>query len=411
MSKKLSQYFLGIGAKRLSEVEIVPKKSNQHEFNGTKKFKRLFGTEKIIFSGKFLYLGEEDDNIIEGKGNLTWYDSRLDHPTRSEHRLYYTSNDVIRKAQPGDILIIGRTSQTELLVLIARAGSTSEQQLLWLFGLNEVQNKLIIKDFTEKNIELGFAAKQIISSLGFEIEEPVSVDFLELILKKFGGVFPSTIEFSNFARKTLDKTPSSIDSPDEALLIWLEREEMLFKTLERHLVQQKLHKGFGKKGTDVDDFISFSLSVQNRRKSRAGLSFENHLAQIFIENDLLFTKKGKTERNNEPDFLFPGINEYRNLKFDNSRLTMLGLKTTAKDRWRQVIPEADKIWPKHLITLEPSISKNQTDEMIAQQVQLVLPVAIIQTYTTEQRKNIMTLADFIKLIVSRQKKSIRTKLF
>ena len=76
---------------------------------------------------------------------------------------------------------------------------------------------------------------------------------------------------------------------------------------------------------------------------------------------------------------------------------MLGVKTTAKERWRQILPEAKRIWPKHLITLEPAISKNQTDQMIESQVQLVLPKGIMRTYTTEQLNKIICLSDFIQL--------------
>src|SRR5690606_22323981 len=135
----------------------------------------------------------------------------------------------------------------------------------------------------------------------------------------------------------------------------------------------------------------FSLSVQNRRKSRAGLAFENHLAFIFGSTGVLFSNQNKTERNNKPDFIFPGIKEYRDLNFQSTLLTMLGVKTTAKDRWRQVISEADRIWPKHLITLEPAISKNQTDEMISQKIQLVLPKEIMSTYSNEQQKQLISL--------------------
>ena len=47
-------------------------------------------------------------------------------------------------------------------------------------------------------------------------------------------------------------------------------------------------KGFAAgDGVNVDGFIGFSLSVQNRRKSRAGYSLENHLAQIFEDTFIL----------------------------------------------------------------------------------------------------------------------------
>jgi len=51
----------------------------------------------------------------------------------------------------------------------------------------------------------------------------------------------------------------------------------------------------------------------------------------------------------------------------------LTLVTTCKDRWRQVINEADRIPEKHLFTLQPTISKNQLREMTDEKVHLVVP--------------------------------------
>lgn len=407
MPNKISKYFTGIAAKRLSEVEIT-ELSNQHEFNGIAGLKEILGTEKIKFTGKFILLNDEEDKTIEADGFLTWYDARENHSTRTEYRLYYTSNSVIKNASVDDLVIIGRTGKDSLAVIVAPGNSTSEKQLLWLFGLSEVENKFIIKDLSDEKTELGFAGNFIISSLGFEVEEEKD-NYIDLILEKFGETFPPTNDFSNFARSTL-KEISPIEDPDVAIIAYMQREEELFKVLEKHIVEQKLKIGFGKYGNDIDDFIQFSLSVQNRRKSRAGFAFENHLAYIFSIYKISFSKHNRTERNNKPDFLFPGIVEYKNLGFESALLTMLGVKTSAKDRWRQILSEADRIWPKHLITLEPAISKNQTDEMISQRINLVLPKEIISTYTTEQKKKIISFSDFISLIVKKQNNGFENKM-
>jgi hypothetical protein len=401
MSNSLSKYFSGIGAKRLTYVEVEPDVSNQHEFNGITEFRNILGSEKINFQGHFIYLADDEEKIKEDSGFLTWYDAREYHPIRTEYRLYYTSNAVIEEAVAGDLAIIGRTGENQIAVVIAPQGTTSEQQLLWLFGLEEVGTKFIVRDLTKEDIQLNFAGRYIITSLGLEIPETAS-DFLDELIKRFGSGFPTTAEFSAYARSTL-KDVSPIDEPDKTILAWIEREELLFKTLEKHLVAHKLQQGFGESGKDVDEFISFSLSVQNRRKSRAGYAFENHLVHLLDLHKIMYSKGAKTERNNKPDFLFPGISFYHDPEFSAELLTMLGLKTSAKERWRQVLAEAERINFKHLITLEPSISKSQTDEMIAQSLQLVLPQSLFETYTQEQRKNLINLSDFIGIVREKQK--------
>ncbi len=396
MSNKISKYFSGFAAKRLTEVEIRPTTSNQHEFNGITEFKEILGTEKKTFTGKFIFLSDDEEKILEAEGFLTWYDARKNHATRTEYRLYYSTNLILESSSVGDLVIIAKSEKEELVVIVAPASSSSEKQLLWLFGLSEVENKFVIRDLSDVKEELGFAGKYILSSLGFESKE-TEESYLDRIFEKFGKQFPSTNLFSEFARSTI-KDASPVEEPDKTLLIWMEREELLFKTLEKYLVEEKLHEGFGENGIDVDNFVSFSLGIHNRRKSRAGYAFENHLSVIFDCNKIAYSWGKATELNKKPDFIFPGIEQYHSKSFETSLLTMLGVKTSAKDRWRQVLSEAAKIKQKHLITLEPAISKNQTDEMISDSLQLIIPKGIFETYSTEQQKQIISLSDFLNFI-------------
>jgi hypothetical protein len=179
----------------------------------------------------------------------------------------------------------------------------------------------------------------------------------------------------------------------------MEREEALFRTLERHLVGARLEQGFA---GDVDGFVSFSLSVHNRRKSRVGYALENHLETVFAASGVRFARTAVTESHSKPDFLFPGATEYRDLQYPSDRLTVLGVKTTCKDRWRQVLAEADRVERKHLLTLEPAISAAQTDEMQSRQLQLVLPRALHGSCSAAQQAWLMDVNAFVALVRERQ---------
>ena len=189
------------------------------------------------------------------------------------------------------------------------------------------------------------------------------------------------------------------DGQDAAVMVWMEREEILFRTLERHLIADRLTAGFA---DDVDSFIQFSLSVQNRRKSRVGYALENHLQLMFDECGVRYSRGATTEGKAKPDFLFPGQAEYRDPAFSPLRLTMLGVKSSCKDRWRQVLAEANRIDHKHLLTLETAISTNQTDEMHAKQLRLVVPRSLHSTYTPAQQTWLMDVAAFTDLVRERQ---------
>lgn len=405
----LRKCFKGVAAKRLSAVEADPQTSNQHEFNGVSGLKDILGTEEPkTFPATFVWLGNEQDGITE-EGFLTWYDARRNHPTRSEYRLYYPSNAVSRMATAGDPVFIATRPDGTIMVITTKAESTLERQLLWLFELPDLPGLTEegTKPFNIKKIETAteqadFAVRYILDELGLEPEEP-ETDHLDSLLEKFGAKFPTTSEFSLFARNTLTDV-SPLDNPDNALLLWLNQEEILFRRLERHIVADRLRKGFcDDSGADIDGFISFSLSVQNRRKSRIGQAFENHLEEIFKQTGLKFKRGGKTEGRRKPDFLFPGENEYHNLSFPDSKLTMLGAKSTCKDRWRQVLDEAARIRDKHLITLEPGISEHQTDEMKDSNIQLIIPAGLYETYKPDQQSWLMNLSEFIELVKNREK--------
>lgn len=400
----LSQYFSGVAAKRLRVVEVNPRTSNQHEINGSKVLRVMLGEDRQRFTATYMLLneGDQDADVIESEAS--WYDSRENDKTRAaEYRLYYSASAsrLIRKASAGDLLIVAQRRDKSLLVLIAPHSSTAENQVRLLFGLHEVGEGFEVRSETDAdNIELGFIGKQILEAIGVEVDDS-DANYLEMLLERFGGVFPSTKVFSGFARSTLPEVFAA-DGPDEAIDKWMQREEILFRTLERHVVAERLRHGFGPNGDDVDGFISFSLSVQNRRKSRVGHALENHLEAVFQESSVKYSRTEETENKSKPGFLFPGISYYRDHSFSAGNLTVLGVKSTCKDRWRQVLAEAQRINHKHLFTLEPGISVNQTNEMVAHCLQLVVPASLFHTYTAPQQSWLMNLKDFIRLITHRQ---------
>jgi hypothetical protein len=396
----LSEYFLGAAYKRLTTVETDRSCSNQHEFNGVSELKEIFGDKKNTFDAQFIYLCDDDPEPIEEEGFLTWYDAREAHRTRSEYRLYFSDSMVSKNASEGDILLIALQPDNKVLVIIAESDSTIGNQLLWLFGLNDSSHPgfSVRGELASDQIKLEFASNYILEQIGIE-PEVTDDNYLEKMLTQFQGKFPSTKIFSEFARSTIPEF-NVCDNPDDVINAWIQREYVLFATLERYFIANKLQDGFD--GDVVEAFLRFSLSVQNRRKSRAGSSLENHLEYLFESHNIKYARNSLTEAKSRPDFLFPGNSEYHNPDYPNLSLTMLGVKSTCKDRWRQILTEANRIENKHLFTLEPSISENQTNEMKSKKVQLVLPKSLHASYTTAQQKWLMNMQDFIKMVKNKQ---------
>jgi hypothetical protein len=398
----LSDYFDGIAAKRLSAVEADMTRSHQHELNGVERLKQLFGpaSERRMYSARFLYLTDDEHAPLVADGTLTWYDARERHPTRSEHRLYFPANPVMDKARAGDLLVIARRPAGTVLLVVAEQGSTVANQVQWLFGTENLTDAryVVRDDLNAERHRIAAAKRAILEQIGIEVEPPPDAHLNDM-LRRFGGAFPNTRVFSEYARGTV-RDVDCCDDPDATLLAYMEREEQLFRTLERHLVGVRLEQGFVR---DVDGFVAFSLAVHNRRKSRAGYALENHLESLLSGQGIRFARTTTTENRSKPDFLFPGASEYQDAHFSSGRLTVLAVKTSCKDRWRQVLAEADRVLQKHLLTLEPAITTAQTDEMQTRNLRLVIPRPIHTTYSSDQQQWLMSVSEFIELVKIRQR--------
>ena len=366
----LKDYVTGVAGKRLSAAETDPHSSNQHEFNGVDSLVAVLGEPagKQKYETRFVYLNDTLEVAIDDVGFLTWYDARQKareerNVMRWERRMYYSVNAALDRATAGDGLLIALLPNRTLLCIIVAGHSTTEAQLLWLFGLPSLDERMkVVPNLDEQPRELTYSVINLLESLGIDVSPPDDNE-LEKLLAMNGGKFPSTQQLSEFARRIAEANP--LDDPDGALLAWYDTEHRLFRLMEYHDVSARLRGGFMNtdSSVDVDGFLHFSLSVQNRRKARAGQALENHFAAILDAWGIRYSRTPTTEGRNRPDFIIPGIDAYHEPTFPADKLTMVACKSSCKDRWRQILTEANRIWPKHLLTLDAAVSQNQMEEM------------------------------------------------
>jgi hypothetical protein len=393
----LSDVFSEVAVKRLTRVDIPRRGSNQHEINGTAPLRQFFKTtEKIKGPIRWHYFSDVQE-IIDDDGQFTFYDSRLksaDVTGRSEWRGYYTG-DFLSIADPNDILVLAKTRQGNLHGLIFQSGSNWLRSAAILLRLPEFsEGYQVLTDSELQHSELALTEQLILEELGLTVPLLPQQNDEDLMLATFGRVIPDTRTMAKFARSQIEVDTNDSDA---TLILWLERETQLFYAIEKVLVQDQLKNHF----ESVQEFLKYSISIQQRRKSRRGYSFQHHLEALFLVNELKFDTQAITEGKHRPDFLFPGESEYHNNSFDAKRLLMLGAKSTIKERWRQILTEADRITTKHLCTLEPGISVDQTTEMTAQRVQLIIPAQMLETFAPSQREIIWSLSQFIEFVKGR----------
>ena len=196
-------------------------------------------------------------------------------------------------------------------------------------------------------------------------------------------------------RKAIELRPLPGTSVDSRLLQRRDCEYQMFLSVEEASELPAITSGF----SSMDHFVSRAQSVLQRRKSRAGRSLELNVRELFLEENLHegqdFQYQPETELRKRPDFLFPNEQRYKDNNYPEERLMMLAVKTTARDRWRQIVTEADRITPKHLLTLQEGVSENQFREMRDAGIQLVVPEPLRSRYPKPVQPHLITLESFI----------------
>jgi EcoRII C terminal/Restriction endonuclease EcoRII, N-terminal len=204
-----------------------------------------------------------------------------------------------------------------------------------------------------------------------------------------------------FSEETLRILETCLDqfaqlSSDDRLMRSMETEYALFRFVERQLCQPDIARAF----RNVDDFLQTAATIMNRRKSRAGRSLENHV-DLLLEREGIPHKMRAQSIPGEPDVVIPSEEAYHDRDYPIERLFVIGVKTTCKDRWRQVLNEGKRVPDKHILTMQPGISSNQLREMHDSRVTLVVPERLHRDYPSEHDIELLNVSDFIQQIRAR----------
>lgn len=321
------------------------------------------------------------------RAKIAWNDDKITESrfvyygvgTRNESRItqFGRGFEFLRSEYTGALVVFTQTARNSYRAFVFNS-EDEINEFLGALGLGPADaNKLIRLDGKSPEIQEEQAFEEFIRSLSED--------------------FPSSDAMSAAARKIEDSIYDHEDyiktRPDEKLISWSEIEYRLFRAIENERYAAFVNTGF----SSVDDFIEKANKVLNRRKSRAGKSLEHHLGAIFSGNGIEFEGQVVTEGNKKPDFIFPSSAAYHDAAYPNDKLVFLAAKTTCKDRWRQILNEADRFRgrTKYLCTLQQGMTEKQMNEMAAEDVVLVVPKPYVKSYPAHTSMHIITLVDFI----------------
>jgi len=325
---------------------------------------------------KFIEIRWQDDDNTVTDSRFIYYGKR----TRNEYRItrFGKGFSLLDEQSTGNLFVFVKLNDNNYDAYMFSADEDIET-FLAAFGMSAADTNTLIQT----------------SNIVRDREDVIML--FEEFIRTLEKDFPSTGDIARKAREIYQKAnqkdnkKESIKTPDKVILKWIDTEYRLFKAIENHFYGDYVYKPFG----TVDALVMAANTILNRRKSRAGKSLEHHLRQVFDFNELRYSYQKITESNKTPDFIFPGISYYFESKYKKN-LVFLASKTTCKDRWRQILNEADRIKTKHLFTLQQGISKNQLDEMYKYNVVLVTPKEYISSFPGEYKEKILPLNGFIE---------------
>jgi len=303
---------------------------------------------------------------------IKWYGVR----TRSEYRLTRFGKDFpwLTAGNIGDLLVLIPTGDTSFIAHVLDLEDDIED-LQAALGI-EITGTWAIYDSTAPT------------------EQLTEVECIDKHFRRFTKSlleFPNTIAFSSETIKAFETCIRDFGqlSVDKKIMNLMDAEYKLFRIAERKLCQDQIARLF----RSVDDFLETAATIMNRRKARAGRSLENHVEYVLRKEDIPFEVRPNID--GKPDIIIPSKMAYDDSIFPVDKLFMIGIKTTCKDRWRQVLNEAKRVKKKHILTLQRGISENQLLEMRNANVQLIVPKPLHKEFPPESSMPLLTVNEFV----------------
>lgn len=375
-----------LAAKLLATVEVSASASHQHEFNagllrtalGLPKTKTV-GELEIIYAG-----ADSDDPTVESCG-YSMYDSREDQPRPAEYRLYFGSTELQKNAMPGDILIIVRPDDgVDLKALILPQDSETGRAVAAMLRAEGIEIEARFHEITTvvRASDLG----ALLLGVRKQVNVPDAESFIAgadrgLIDHAIAvGTLPSTRAMAEEAGRIVRSLRAGELTPDDQIHWSLEAETALFQHIEAHVGQKWLDDLAAAGRISFSDAATLVMRQLQSRKSRRGQSLQNHFRSVLDVHRIPYGAQCRTERDERPDFLIPGCSQYSDPAFPGGALRMVACKSKIRERWRQILEEADRIPEKYLLTLDPALTDDTVTKMLGSRLQVFLPAQVIRTH-------------------------------
>lgn len=242
-----------------------------------------------------------------------------------------------------------------------------------------------------------------------EIRAAIKSGTLKAFIKAASQFPPSPIIASDAQKIFLQQhgydslNPYEITNPGDAVMeISRDIEYTLYKRIElRHRAAETIGI-ITQGGADIvasvvrgyPELNASFLSASQTRKSRAGRSFEHHVAKLLRDGQILFQEQAVTG-GRRPDFVMPSVKALKQKVRAYDDALVLSLKTTLRERWKQVPMEKFNC-ALFLATVDDRVSSDAIEDMRGLGIHLLVPESLKKSKETcyGKKTNVITFREF-----------------
>jgi hypothetical protein len=211
--------------------------------------------------------------------------------------------------------------------------------------------------------------------------------------------------------------PYEMSNPGDAIMkISRDIEYSIYKRAERRHRAAEVIKILTNGGADIvnsvvrgfSDLDAVFLSASQRRKSRAGSSFEQHISRVLNDGKIAFEEQAVTG-GRRPDFVLPNLVILKTKNRPFNEAIVLSAKTTLRERWKQVTLEKFNC-ALFLATVDDRVSSAAIDDMNNRGINLVVPESLKESKETyySGKNNVITFREFFDEEISVKRPNFKT---
>lgn len=350
--------------------------------------------------------------------------SRLTHYSNKGSEVHFTRipREIFSNLSPASLLI-GGTAITEnqekkYWFMVLDSNSDEAEMLESMLDLNsEFKFGIFTLNDFAGNKFLG-ETEQLIQDLDAALRNGTLNQFIQR------ASLPKTTEFSSHAQQIWltesgksSLSPWEMDCPGDAIKrISRDIEYTLFKRAEIRLHAAKMLSTLVQRKPlthaivhGFSDINSTFLSAAQTRKSRAGLSFEYHMARMFKDGNIRFEEQAIIS-SRRPDFVLPNVMTLKSTSRSYIDAMIVSLKTTLRERWKQLSLERIR-GALFLATVDDRVTADAIADMGENGICLLVPESLKNAKEAcyAGQKNVITFREFFDNEISRRRPALRLK--